>query len=48
MKCKCGGDTKVSRISFTLRGKQYKPLSYKCNSCETQFEIITIHIPLKK
>ena len=48
MKCKCGGDTKTSRVNITLRGKKYKPVSYKCKDCEREFEIVRIHIPIRK
>ena len=49
MKCKCGGNTKTFRVNITIRGKKYKPVSYKkCKDCEREFEIVRIHIPIKK
>lgn len=47
MKCRCGGETVASRVKVTHRGKQYKPVSYKCKECDKEFYLSRIYIPVK-
>lgn len=48
MKCKCGGNTKASRVKVTHRGKEYRPICYKCKECSKEFYLSRIYVPIKR
>ena len=48
MKCSCGGGITKLREKITIRGKQYKPIFYRCDTCDKRIERTIVHIPIRK